>query len=145
MFSVKEAYYLHENFHMQPKGHIWNIIWKSKLWPKISTFLWLMAQNRILTWDNLWKWGFVGPSICHLCQQQEETMEHLLNQCPLSGEIWDQVAQIMRRSNRNRDSIINTIENWGSNVYQNPILNIIWKLLPGFTIDGVPSGQHAHS
>jgi hypothetical protein len=86
MFTVKEAYFLHENFHTQPKEHIWNIIWKSKLWPKISTFLWLMVQNRILTWDNLRKRGFIGPSICHLCQQQEETMEHIFNQCPLSGE-----------------------------------------------------------
>jgi hypothetical protein len=44
-FTIKEAYILQENFHVQPKEHIWHIIWRSKLWPKVSTFLWLMVQN----------------------------------------------------------------------------------------------------
>jgi hypothetical protein len=65
---------------------------------KISTFLWLLVQNKILTWDNLRQRGFIGPSIFHLCQQQEETMEHILNQCPFSGLIWDQASQCMRRT-----------------------------------------------
>jgi hypothetical protein len=54
-FSVKEAYHLQENYQMQPKEHIWGKIWNPKFWPKVSLFLWLIAQNRILTWDNLRK------------------------------------------------------------------------------------------
>jgi hypothetical protein len=119
-FSIKEAYNLKAKFHLQPKDNIWKIVWHSHFWPKISTFLWLLVQNHILTWDNLWKRGFIGPSVCHLCLQQEESMEHLLNQCSFSAEIWDQVAQIMRKTNRARDNIINTIENWGSTAFQQP-------------------------
>jgi hypothetical protein len=61
-------------------------------------------------------------------------MEHLLNQCSFSVEIWDQVSQIMRKTNRARDNIISTIENWGSTTFNNPILNRIWQLLLGFVV-----------
>jgi ribonuclease HI len=37
----------------------------------------------------------------------------------------------MQQSNRSRDSIIQTIENWGNGAFTNPILNRIWQLLPG--------------
>jgi hypothetical protein len=104
------------------------------LWPKVSIFLWLTVQNRILTWDNLKKRGFIGPSICTLCQQQEETMEHLLNSCHYNQWIWDRGSQTMRRSNRNRNSIRDTLENWDSISFHNPILECIWQLLPGFTL-----------
>jgi hypothetical protein len=123
--TIKEGYHLQENFHNQLKEHLWNIIWKSKLWPKVSTFLWILVQNRILTWDNVRKRGFMGPSIFHLCQQPEETMEHILNQFPSSGIIWDQGSQIMRKNNRERNNIINTIRNWGNEVYKILILNRI--------------------
>jgi hypothetical protein len=54
-FSVKEAYHLQENYQGKPKEHIWSKIWNPKFWPKVSIFLWLISQNRILTWDNLRK------------------------------------------------------------------------------------------
>jgi hypothetical protein len=40
----------------------------------------------------------------------------------------------MRKTNRVRDNIIKTIENWGATTYTNPILNMIWKLIPGFIV-----------
>jgi hypothetical protein len=46
---------------------------------KNTLFLWLVTHSRILTWDNLSKWGFVGPSICMLYGKEVETMNHLLN------------------------------------------------------------------
>jgi hypothetical protein len=60
-FSVKEAYYLQGNYHNQETDNIWNKIWNKALWPKVSTFLWLIIHNRILTWDNLRKGASLGP------------------------------------------------------------------------------------
>jgi hypothetical protein len=88
-FSVKEAYYLQGNYHNQETNNIWNKIWNKALWPKVSTFLWLIIHNIILTWDNLKRRGFIGPSICVLCQCQEETKEHLFNGCHYNQSIWD--------------------------------------------------------
>jgi hypothetical protein len=101
-FTLKEGYILQEKFQTLQKYHIWTTVWKSKFWPKISMFLWLLLQKKILTWDNLQRRGFIGPLIFHLYYQQAETMEHLLNNSILSEEIWNQATQLMRRTNRSK-------------------------------------------
>jgi len=93
--NIKEAYKLMAKFHLQPNDKIWPSIWKSNLSPKVSIFFWLVVQNCILTWDNLRKRGFIGPSSYPLCSKQEESMENLLNQCLFSANIWGSVTQDM--------------------------------------------------
>eukprot|EP00253_Pinus_taeda_P036043 PITA_36043 len=44
-------------------------VWDSLFWPKIKTFLWLLMRGKTLTWDNLQKKGFSGPSICPMCRK----------------------------------------------------------------------------
>jgi hypothetical protein len=63
-FNIQEAYHLREGHRSLPKEEVWGKIWEAKSWPKISTFLWLTVHNNILTWDNLRKRGFIGPSWC---------------------------------------------------------------------------------
>jgi hypothetical protein len=134
VFSIKEAYTLKAIHHWLNKEEIWNKIWKANLWPKVNTFLWLLVQNKILTWENFLKRGFTGPSIFPLCQHQEETTEHLLNQCDFSLQIWEHVTHSMYTSDRDPNNIKNTIEKWRNQAFKNPILNRIWKLLPGFIV-----------
>jgi hypothetical protein len=61
-------------------------------------------------------------------------MNHLLNSYPYTAQIWDQSALIMRTSDRERDNIIDTITNWRDQVFQSPLLNRIWQLLPVFIL-----------
>jgi ribonuclease HI len=61
-------------------------------------------------------------------------MEHLLNNCPLSENIWNQATQLMRRTKRVKNNIISTIRDWGSGSFKSPILNRTWQLLPGFIV-----------
>eukprot|EP00253_Pinus_taeda_P022503 PITA_22503 len=75
-YSTKEAYNLLIKDHSK-LDKIWSKIWDSSIWPKISTFLWLLCHKRVLTWDNLRKRNFFGPSICFNCKKEEETIEHL--------------------------------------------------------------------
>jgi ribonuclease HI len=88
-FTIKEAYNIKTTSHLLPQEPVWEKIWSIKHWPKISTFLWLVAHKGILTWDNLTKRGFVGPSIFPLCWKDSESQNHLLNLCSYSTQIWD--------------------------------------------------------
>jgi hypothetical protein len=56
-------------------------IWEWKLPLKVKLFVWLLLEQRILTWDNLIKNGFIGPNICVLCKESKETLLHLFGEC----------------------------------------------------------------
>lgn len=65
-FNINEASkYVADHDQLQTDRK-WNSIWDIRLWPKISIFLWLVLHRQILTWENIWKKGFIGPSRCQL-------------------------------------------------------------------------------
>lgn len=88
---------MHEAYNIIIKDHtikdpLWNKIWAPNIWSKVSTFLWLLCQNKILTWDNLQKRNFHGPSIRPNYRQEEETTLHLMNSCSLAHRLWEKVS-----------------------------------------------------
>jgi len=94
----------------------------------------MVGHQKILTWDNLRKRNFQGPSICHNCSLHEETQQHLLNSCPLATQIWDKISfRCQRRCTVNND-IIDTIRQWPKNPYKCMILNRLWNIIPGITL-----------
>lgn len=96
--------------------------------------MWLVYHRKILTWDNIRKRGVLGPSRCLLYGEQEETMEHLLNSCIFTSWLWNIFAKIFQQSDRDRGSIINTLNSWRGNFSDYEILNSAWALKPSFII-----------
>jgi hypothetical protein len=107
----------------------WDKLWNNPHWSEIKIFQWLILHNRILTWENLRKGGFIGPSRCHLCQAKEETMNHLLDKCTYTTKIWDWAIGIFRQSNRIRGNISATINIWKENYNENKEVNLCWNLI----------------
>lgn len=77
---------------------------------KINLLMWLVYHKKIMTSDNIRKRGVLGPSRCHLCEVQEETMEHLLKRCIFTSWLWDIFATTFQQSDRDNRSIINTLK-----------------------------------
>ena len=48
-------------------------------------------ENRILTCDNLIKWGMIGLSRSVLCGEREEYVNHLIVQCLFTKDIWNSI------------------------------------------------------
>jgi hypothetical protein len=87
-FSVKSTYNALTNCDGgQPFKHIW----KSKIPAKIKIFLWLVANEAILTKDNLLKRRWRGDPLCYFCHQPETT-NHLLFTCSTAKVIWSVVS-----------------------------------------------------
>lgn len=78
----------------------WKIIWDGKWRPKIALFAWLVGKERILTWDKIQKRGFLGPSKCSLCNTENETHEHILNNCRYAMKIWEETRKLYGKSKR---------------------------------------------
>lgn len=71
----------------------WKQIWKSWAPGKCKFFLWTAALNRIWTADRLARKGLSHPAACPLCDQAEETADHLLVACVFSRQVWFMVLQ----------------------------------------------------
>lgn len=70
------------------------IFWKGKCPPKIIHFAWLVFYNKNLSWDNLRKRSWHGPSGCSMCETDEETNLHMFIKYPATMRIWYALANI---------------------------------------------------
>ena len=62
-------------------------IWKFCIPQKIICFNWLGLSNRVHTWDNLIKKGWIGPHWCCLCRAALEYVDHLFTECCFTRQV----------------------------------------------------------
>lgn len=67
-------------------------LWKTGCPPRMIFFASLVFNNRNLTWDNLRKRNWHGPSRCSMCESEEETNLHMFFHCNSTQEIWYELA-----------------------------------------------------
>lgn len=88
-----------------------------------SLILFVAHWAREVTWDQIRKKGFSSPSKCPLCGNHEETLEHLLNQCEVTENLWHQVELLFGHLDRSPNSTNESLELWRIHLFKNPILN----------------------
>lgn len=114
-FNLKEAKRIILNLDSYDLEKSWQQLWRHQGQMKIKLFMWLVHHKKILTWDNIWKRGVIGPSRCQLCEAQEEVMEHILNSCTYTTWLWDSFATIFQQTDIDKGSITNTLNKWRRN------------------------------
>ena len=55
--------------------------------------MWTVAHKKCWTADRLARKGLSHPAVCPLCDQVEETIDHLLVSCVFSYQMWFNVLQ----------------------------------------------------
>jgi len=85
-YSSKSAYraYFQGSVTFEP----WRRLWKTWAPNKCKVFLWLAIRNRCWTADRLEKRGLPHPEQCPLCDQEDETVQHLLVSCVVARQVW---------------------------------------------------------
>jgi hypothetical protein len=81
--------------------------WRKSLWKwdiqlKTKIFMWLVAENKILTWKILQHRGWMGLGRCHLCKVASEENEHVFIHCAFTKLIWKKIKSI-KNINQNWD------------------------------------------
>jgi hypothetical protein len=86
MFTTKSCYqaFFRGSIIFEP----WRRLWKSWAQPKCKMFLWLAIRNKCWTADNLEKRGLSHLETCPLCDQGDETIQHLLTSCVVARQFW---------------------------------------------------------
>lgn len=71
----------------------WKRIWKTWAPLRCKLFIWLAINNRCWTADRLAKRGLPHPAACPLCDQVEESIQHILVSCVFSRQVWSHILQ----------------------------------------------------
>ncbi|XP_057871389.2 uncharacterized protein LOC131077832 [Cryptomeria japonica] len=134
-YTVAQGYaMLDRNLHGPAEVPWWRKVWNNFSWPKCNFFLWLVAQRKCLTWENLRKRGFQGPSICVLCLSSEECSSHLFFHCPYSREIWHRWWEAWHHGCIHASSLIEFWESLGRPPAKTPFLQVAWFIGPSFIL-----------
>ena len=56
-------------------------IWKLNIPVNIICVNWICLSNKVHTWDDLIKKGWIGPNRCCLCKSAAESVDHLFHEC----------------------------------------------------------------
>jgi hypothetical protein len=82
-------------FHGSLQSDAFDRVWKTWAPPKCAFFIWLVIHNRCWTADRLAKRDLPRPSCCPLCDQDDETINHILVNCVFSRQFWFFLLQRM--------------------------------------------------
>ncbi|XP_058756625.1 uncharacterized protein LOC131629842 [Vicia villosa] len=85
--NLKSAYRF---FHASTPAASWKtFLWSPNVPPSHSMIVWRLINNKIPTDENMSIRGFAFPSICNLCNSNQETSQHLFFDCVYVRKIWD--------------------------------------------------------
>ena len=69
-------------------GFLWSRLWKAAVPSKIKIFSWRACLNILPTQDNLIRRRVMENARCCLCQQETETVLHVLWSCGVAQDVW---------------------------------------------------------
>ncbi|CAN1761920.1 Putative ribonuclease H protein At1g65750 [Linum perenne] len=87
-FSIKSAYELLRS-NVQAADTLWDKIWRWKGPARVNHFLWLAAQNKLLTNSQRVKRKIASDGSCGYCQDESEDVIHILRDCRFAKEVWE--------------------------------------------------------
>ena len=128
-FSVKTAYWVALSLN-QPENaehttaredkKFWNKMWKLHIPPKVRNFIWRACSNILPTSTNLCRRRIPVASTCTICQQQEETVAHVLWECPLARNVWGMVKGQLQKCNSKTPNFYILATNGGKTAQKGP-------------------------
>ncbi|CAN1157372.1 Putative ribonuclease H protein At1g65750 [Linum perenne] len=95
-FRILSTYLLDAEEEGDTLEPIWRLIWKWRGPQRIRQFLWLVAHNRLLTNIERHQRHLVEIGAYQVCLGHEESVLHVLRDCPLASAAWELLA--IRRS-----------------------------------------------
>ncbi|XP_039051217.1 uncharacterized protein LOC120192513 [Hibiscus syriacus] len=107
------------------------VIWFPLHTPKLSSISWMVILDRLPTRDRLIRMGIVSDSLCILCNEDNESRNHLFVECTYATSLWNSIMNLssMRDIHRSWDSRIEwAAQAWKHKSLLSTILRIAWTV-----------------
>ncbi|CAN1155670.1 Putative ribonuclease H protein At1g65750 [Linum perenne] len=91
-FSIKTAYNLICQSNALPSSDIWKVVWRWEGPNRIKHFIWLAANDKLLTNVVRRRRGFCSDDTCRGCGTEAESILHILRDCAFAKETWRAVG-----------------------------------------------------
>ncbi|KAE8715943.1 hypothetical protein F3Y22_tig00110156pilonHSYRG00017 [Hibiscus syriacus] len=107
-FSVKSAYELRRGISNDVTHKVWEVISKYRGLQRIKFFLWLLANDQLLTNTERVRRHMATTSNYGICGQTGESSDHLFRQCYMAMAIWSTLV----KTEKLEDFCTRDIRNW---------------------------------
>lgn len=111
IYSSKSAY----KVFLQWVTHLWAVETPLEILGSAQMqifFLWLAIRKQCWTADKLAKRGLPHPEKCPLCDQEEETVQHLLTTCVVARQVWFEVFSPLNLSGLVPQLVDSNVATW---------------------------------
>ena len=96
-----------EHSKVQEGKQVWNRLWKLSVPPKVRNFVWWASSNILPTQANLARRRVPIDPKCVVCGSSDETVLHILWQCPLARNVWALVKGKLQKSDSSARAFFN--------------------------------------
>jgi hypothetical protein len=76
----------------QPTDERAQFVWRNVEPPRVQMFMWLLTQGRIKCRKVLHRKHVVPDAKCEICNEQDETPEHIMGGCSISSQFWHKIG-----------------------------------------------------
>ena len=66
--------------------------------PKYRSFQYRLLQRALVTNNDLYKWGIVSSPTCYFCNNDKETILHMMCKCPIVRALWNDVKILIENT-----------------------------------------------
>ncbi|CAN1170712.1 Putative ribonuclease H protein At1g65750 [Linum perenne] len=94
IFTIKSAYNLICRTETAQDSDRWKCVWSWAGPNRIRYFLWLAAKERLVTNTARLRRGLTQDASCPQCAAREESIAHILRDCPFAVETWRRVEGV---------------------------------------------------
>ena len=63
--------------------------------PKLCSFQFRLLHGAIILNSHLYRWKLRSDNLCSFCNEEKETIQHLLCDCPISRELWSHLSNFI--------------------------------------------------
>ena len=94
----------------EESGFSWKSMWTLQVPNNVRVFPWKMCNNILPTKDNLHKKGVVQDATSMFCEQEVETIIHVIWQCLVAHDVWGACNRYVQKSQSFGTAVMNFLE-----------------------------------